>query len=205
MKKALIKNEEAQAGVGTLIIFIAMVLVAAVAAAVLIQTSGVMQSKSTTTTKEAAAAIGENIVVEAVDGYRTSTSATNLTTLNVTLKVAAGGSDIDLSKVLVKINAQSYNFTSNSGSPPSNTFLVYVLRKTSDTSTALGSQTGNYTDSSTPALGAGALARLDVNVSSLSLQQRASITLALTPEKGSTFNLPLTLPAFSGTSIAVYP
>ncbi len=66
--KSIVQNEKAQAGVGTLIIFIAMVLVAAVAAAVLIQTSGVMQSKSTSTTKEAAAAIGENFAIDAIDG-----------------------------------------------------------------------------------------------------------------------------------------
>src|SRR3990170_3472213 len=105
--KAITKNEIAQAGVGTLIIFIAMVLVAAVAAAVLIQTSGVMQSKSTTTTKEAAASIAENLVVEAVEGIPMGTSLSNL---SITIKVAPGGTDVDLSKLLVKVQTTNYNY-----------------------------------------------------------------------------------------------
>ncbi|MBU4138972.1 MAG: flagellin, partial [Euryarchaeota archaeon] len=121
--KPIKRNEQAQAGVGTLIIFIAMVLVAAVAAAVLIQTSGVMQSKSTSTTKEAAAAIGENIVIEAVDGNYTTTT---LSALNITIKVAAGGSSVDLSKVLLKVQSQTYNYSRSSGNA-SNTFKVYIL------------------------------------------------------------------------------
>jgi len=196
--KTIIKNEHAQAGVGTLIIFIAMVLVAAVAAAVLIQTSGVMQSKSTSTTKEAAAAIGENLAVEAVDGIN---GGGILTDLNITIKVAAGGSAMDLSKVLLKINSQNYNYTNNVTT--GNQFRIWVLRQEG---TGLGATTNAYSTTDSPSLDSGALARIDVNVSGLNVAQKKSITISMTPEKGTTFNLPLTLPSFTTVgSISIYP
>lgn len=197
--KTITRNEQAQAGVGTLIIFIAMVLVAAVAAAVLIQTSGVMQSKSTSTTKEAAAAIGENIVIEAVDG---NYSSTTLTALNITIKVAAGGSSVDLSKVLLKVQAQTYNYSRQSAVNATNTFYVYILRQDG---TPLGNSTGILSDSANPSLEPGGLARLDVTVTGLGLAQKKAMSLALTPEKGTTVNMPLLLPAFSNPPLAIYP
>ena len=208
--KTIIKNEHAQAGVGTLIIFIAMVLVAAVAAAVLIQTSGVMQSKSTSTTKEAAAAIGENIGMEAVDGYKTLTSSTNLSYLNITIKVAAGGSDIDLTKVLLKVNGQNYNFTgdTNATTVPGNSFWVYSLREATTGASDISSSGTNSYAASSSTLKPGGLARIDVNVGGLSpsLTARSTITLALTPEKGTTLNLPLTVPALGSANIVpIYP
>lgn len=195
--KTIMKNEKAQAGVGTLIIFIAMVLVAAVAAAVLIQTSGVMQAKSTSTTKEAAAAIGENIAVESVDGINANSI---LTDLNITIKVAAGGSAMDLSKVLLKINSKTYNYTNIT--PTGDQFRVFVLRQEG---IGLGAITNNYSTSLNPSLDSGALARIDVNVASLNIQQKKAMTISLTPEKGATFNLPLTLPGFTSTTISIYP
>ncbi len=197
--KTITQNEQAQAGVGTLIIFIAMVLVAAVAAAVLIQTSGVMQAKSTSTTKEAAAAIGENIAVESVDGIN---DGTILTDLNITIKVAAGGSAMDLSKVLLKINSKTFNYTNTT--PSAGQFRVFVLRQEGQ---GLGAATGNYSDKPNPSLDSGALARIDVNVESLTpqLAQMKAVTISLTPEKGATFNLPLTLPGFTSTTISIYP
>ncbi len=199
MKKALIKNEEAQAGVGTLIIFIAMVLVAAVAAAVLIQTSGVMQSKSTSTTKEAAAAIGENILVEAVDGISNGTNV--LVGLNVTIKVAAGGSDLDLSKLILKVKTQNYNYSTSTSS--STTFRVYTLR---DSDNATGASINTYTGLANPTLKAGAMVRLDADVSAFGLTSKKDMPIALTPEKGATFNLPITLPAVGqSTTVTIYP
>jgi flagellin FlaB len=195
--KSIINNEEAQAGVGTLIIFIAMVLVAAVAAAVLLQTSGVMQSKSTTTTKEAASAIAENIAVESVEGIQ---STGILNDVNITIRVAAGGSAVDLSKVLLKVNGQNYNYTNVT--PTTTQFRVFVLRQDG---TSLGPSTNAYSTSNNPSLEAGALARVDLNVAALGLQQKKSMALALTPEKGATVNLPVTLPAFSTTSLSIYP
>lgn len=197
--KALIKNEDAQAGVGTLIIFIAMVLVAAVAAAVLIQTSGVMQSKSTTTTKEAAAAIGENIVVESVDGN--AVAAGTLSGINITVRPAAGSSDIDLSKILLKVGSAPYSYSNTTIS--GTTFMVYSLR---DPSNGTGTAVNSYVTSATsPVLKAGALVRIDASVTGMSLVSKASVTLALTPEKGSTFNLPLTLPAITAGNNSIYP
>ena len=207
--KTIIKNEQAQAGVGTLIIFIAMVLVAAVAAAVLIQTSGVMQSKSTSTTKEAAAAIGENLAVEAVEGYMITAGTAPINYLNITVKVAAGGSDIDLTKVLVKVSGQNYNFTSDTNitTVPSNTFWVYSLREATSGATDVSNLgTNNYAKTSSSTLKAAALARFDVNVTGLTIGARSSVTLALTPEKGATMNLPVTVPSLGSTKlVAIYP
>jgi flagellin FlaB len=196
--KTLIKNEEAQAGVGTLIIFIAMVLVAAVAAAVLLQTSGVMQSKSTTTTKEAAATIAENIVVESVDGV--AANAGTLSSLNITVKLAAGGTDVDLSKVLLKVNANFYNYSTTTIS--ANQFRIYTLR---DPNNGTGAPAYSYTGANTPTLKAGSLARIDTDVSGLVIQSKQSMTIALTPEKGTTFTLPLMLPAIAQGNNSIYP
>ena len=108
----LIKNEDADVGIGTLIIFIAMVLVAAVAAAVLIQTSGVLQQKAQQTGKEATAEVSSNLKVVSVVGHVTGVA---IDIMNLSIEVSAGGNPIDTTTLKVKYINKPRSRTSASG------------------------------------------------------------------------------------------
>jgi len=102
------KDTSAQVGIGTLIIFIAMVLVAAVAAAVLIQTSGVLQQKAQTTGKQTTQEISSNIQVKSVEGLRANNvSGANLSStvdlLKLKIGLNVGSSDVDMNQIVVTI------------------------------------------------------------------------------------------------------
>ncbi len=94
-------RDEGEVGVGTLIIFIAMVLVAAVAAAVIIGTSGSLQQRAQATGKEATAEVSSNIAVQSIYGQRNTTSD-DIYYFHVYLQTTAGSQDIPLEDIILR-------------------------------------------------------------------------------------------------------
>lgn len=104
----LLKNNTAQVGIGTLIIFIAMVLIAAVAASVLIQTSGVLQQQAQSTGKQATQEVSSNLIVKSIEGVRAKNSSTvmasNISLLKVKVGLNVGSSPVDLNQLIITLS-----------------------------------------------------------------------------------------------------
>jgi len=105
-KKSFKKDEKGMMGIGTLIIFIAMVLVAAVAATVLIQTSQVLQQKAyrvgTETIEEVASGVGIYDIV----GY-TNKNETHVQYIGFVISPRAGSGYLDLENIVVTVKYEN--------------------------------------------------------------------------------------------------
>ncbi len=191
----ILKNDAGDVGIGTLIIFIAMVLVAAVAAAVLIQTSGVLQQKAQQTGKEATTEVSSNLKITSVVGERSATNVENLNKLNVTVELSSGGSDIDFNQVLVRyINetkTTTLNFnTGSSGVATATNFGYFEERNPTSTTNVLSS-------------GDLAIITIDLGQTGQNLDVRKRGTIQIIPEAGTMVIKDIVAPATYGTKLKV--
>ncbi|SHG72697.1 archaellin/type IV pilin N-terminal domain-containing protein [Halobaculum gomorrense] len=92
------EEERGQVGIGTLIVFIAMVLVAAIAAGVLINTAGFLQSKSQETGQQSSKQVSDRVQEVATVG---NVSGDTVDFVNVTVTPGAGAGEIDLQNTTV--------------------------------------------------------------------------------------------------------
>lgn len=111
------RQKRAEMGVGTLIIFIAMLLVAAIAAGVLIQTAGALQEKALTTGSQARQQISTNLRVVEVSGSDGLDSNLNLFSMNI--KLAPGSDPIKLDETIITFNTKN-----------TTTSLIYLAENT---------------------------------------------------------------------------
>ena len=102
-------QKRAAQGIGTLIIFIALVLVAAVAAGVLIQTASSLQSKSLDVGRQSQEKITTDIDVVQVYADNTSDGSIDGGADNITLvvRLGSGSSPVKLSDLLVKFDSSA--------------------------------------------------------------------------------------------------
>jgi len=105
-KPRLARKEEGEMGVGTLLIFIAMILVAAVAAGVLVQTAYVLQQQAEMTGDQALQEIATGMKVIAIYGMTTDDGTGSLVITDLYVKVAltAGSPVINLVNLIIEIS-----------------------------------------------------------------------------------------------------
>jgi flagellin FlaB len=98
-------RERGQVGIGTLIVFIAMVLVAAIAAGVLINTAGFLQTQAEDTGTESTEQVADNLNVITQVGNVSDDDKINEVRLGV--QPASGANDINLAKLTIQYVSDS--------------------------------------------------------------------------------------------------
>ena len=88
-------DDRGQVGIGTLIVFIAMVLVAAIAAGVLINTAGLLQTQAEATGEETQEQVSDRLQIQSATGQVDADSG-NVTAINLTVTKSPGANNIDL-------------------------------------------------------------------------------------------------------------
>ena len=136
-------GKRAEMGVGTLIIFISLLLVAAVAAGVVIQTAGSLQQKALSTGSQATTQISTSAIaleVSAVDG----TNPGGVTNFSMIMKLAAGSDPIKLDEVTLRFSTTSETITYTYRTPV-NDSAYCGAGTTAEDCTLISGVTGNFT------------------------------------------------------------
>lgn len=109
-------GKRADMGIGTLIIFIAMIMVASITASVLIQTATSLQSKALQTGRDTQRAISTVPTLNSIVGVDISSNA--IMDLRVDMKLSPGSEGLDLSKAMLslELNDVGYTYVYNNGS-----------------------------------------------------------------------------------------
>jgi len=205
---------KAVVGIGTLIVFIAMILIAAVASSVLITTSEELQARAKTVGTQTIREVSAGISVESVTGY-TNAAKTHIEYLACTIRPRAGSKDIDLSLCTLSVlydnltiltlnealvNSVNTDNTSVFYTPVESGSNYTIMGNTSNTTFAViaihdpdGSITATY------GMNSGDRAILLINLSSIidvgGLPARETVSGMLTPEIGIKAQYDVTAPA----------
>jgi len=216
-EKKIKENNQALVGIGTLIIFIAMILIAAVAATVLINTAEELQARAKTVGTQTIREVSAGIAVDSVTGY-TNADKTYIDYLALTIRPRAGSKDIDLSLCTLSVLydeltiltldsnlVQSVNTDNQSvfDTPVTSGSNFTIMGNTTNTSfgvIAVHDPDGSITN--TNGMNSGDRCIIIVNLSSVivdgnnrGLPARQSVSGTLTPEIGIKAGYDVTAPA----------
>jgi len=186
------RDESGAIGIGTMIIFIAMVLVAGIAASVLIQTSSRLESQAMTTGQETTDEVATGLEVTDVLGHVVSSSIDNMT---ITVRPRSGSNDIDLSTAVLELSdgtnkyVLSWDSSVYAASPAAagifSTDVFNALAANEFGIIELKDADGSC-DGTTPVINRGDKVSLTINVTATfgGISERTEITGRIVPEEG---------------------
>jgi flagellin FlaA/flagellin FlaB len=138
-------TDRGQVGIGTLIVFIAMVLVAAIAAGVLINTAGFLQTKSEQTGQESSAQVSNRVQVVSAFG---TVSNEEVTEINLTVMRGSGSDDINLSAATIEWigpeTAKTLTHNSDGGALQGDEFNVSAIKDPDGSDPVLNTQDDRF-------------------------------------------------------------
>jgi flagellin FlaB len=115
------KNDKrAEMGVGTMIIFIAMVLVAAVAASVLISTANTVREQAQSTGSQAINNVASGFIIQDVVGTVDTSDYNNITQIDVYIRLSAGSPNVMMDNVMVSLLSGDNNMYLEFGTSAAN-------------------------------------------------------------------------------------
>ncbi|WP_348613496.1 archaellin/type IV pilin N-terminal domain-containing protein [Halobaculum rarum] len=184
------EEERGQVGIGTLIVFIAMVLVAAIAAGVLINTAGFLQSKSQETGQQSSKQVSDRLQEVVTVGQ---VSGDQVTAVNVTVTQAPGAGEIDLKNATINWVGPSGTETlvHDQASGTDWKFNTTAVKNTDDSTTVLNDPDDRFNINFDLASGPG------------NLDEGQSVTIKINTMAGATTSIRFTVPESLGQKSAV--
>ena len=182
-------ENRAQVGIGTLIVFIAMVLVAAIAAGVLVNTAGFLQATAEDTGQESVDQVTER--VDVLNEHATvNSSGDGIAYLNLTVGLASGAGAVDMDDTTVKYVSDSSVATltnSSSTTADGSNFKLTPVKGTDadDSYGVLNSNEDRYEV---------VISATDIESSSGGLAASETVQLEITTQSGGTTEVVLTMP-----------
>jgi archaeal flagellin FlaB len=186
------KKDHAETGIGTMIIFIAMVLVAGIAASVLIQTSSRLQSQAMTTGAQTTSEVATGLEVTNVQGH---VAGGTIDRLAITIRPRSGSKDIDLSTAVLQLSdgTNKHELTFDTTPVYANApvvggiFATNVFTLTASKFGLIELQDADGSSSgATPVINRGDKIVVTVNVTATfgTLPERTQVTGSILPEEG---------------------
>ena len=171
--KSFRNNDKAEVGIGTMIVFIATILVAAIAAGVLINTSQKLQTKATSTGNDATNSVGSSLTVMNVYGTDANPKG-SINTLDIWVQLAAGSEPIDLDNVILQYK---------DGTQTTNTDLALIQLDNAD-----------GTDATSTVISSGEVMRIVFTAPGSGIVPNTHVSLTLIPQQGLSTGVSFTTP-----------